>query len=66
MSVWQSVDGYKTYIGLGIGAAIVIVHKLGVDIPGVAIDDAAVAQNLWTLFLAATARHALGKTEPPK
>jgi hypothetical protein len=54
------LKGYKTYILLGCGAIIVILHKLGVPLPpGIVVDDDAFLTNLWTLVTTAALRHGM-------
>lgn len=59
--VFSLINGKKTYITLGLGAATVIANHLGVPIPGVHLDDSNWLSDLFTLAAGATARHALAK-----
>lgn len=62
-SILASVDGYKTYILLGVAAAVVLVEGfLGLDIPGVKYESQTGnwLTDLWALGVGATARSAIG------
>lgn len=55
------VNGYKTYITLGLGAATVIGNHFGIKVPGVSLDDSNWVSDLFMLAAGATARHAIAK-----
>jgi hypothetical protein len=57
---WNWLKGKKTYIGLGVGAIVVIAHRLGVPTPGVQVDDTQIVHNLWMIAIAAAGRHGIG------
>ena len=57
--MWTYLKGKKTYVGLAVGAVVVLAHKAGVPMPGVTIDDNAYLQNLWALGVAAAARYGM-------
>jgi hypothetical protein len=57
------LDGYKTYLALAVGGAVLVLNHFGVQVPGVTIDDHAFAQNAWLLLLAAAGRHGIAKAD---
>lgn len=57
----KAVDGYKVYIGVGIAAVVIVLNHFGVPIPGVTRDPNAWLQDLWALYLAASAKSAIAK-----
>jgi hypothetical protein len=62
--IWSTIDGYKTYIGLAIGAAAVIANKAGIPMPpGVTLDANQFGVDLWAIMIGAAARHGIAKTE---
>lgn len=61
--VFSLVNGYKTYITLGLGAATVVANHFGVQIPGVNLDDSNWVSDLFTLAAGATVRHAIAKVK---
>lgn len=61
------VDGRKVYIGIGVAAVALVVHAtLGVNIPGVQVDDANIVQDLWNLAMIGAGRSAIGKFINPE
>ena len=60
----SALNGYKTYIGLGVGAVVLVAHSAGVPLPpGITVDDGQLLNNLWLIGVAAAARHAVSKVE---
>lgn len=57
----KELSGYKTYIMVVIGAVIVALNAVGVEIPGIKINSADWLANFWQLGLVATARAAVAK-----
>lgn len=65
LALFAAANGYKTYIGLAVGAATLIAHANGYALAGVSIDDGALMTNLWGLAMAAFGRSALAKVVTP-
>jgi hypothetical protein len=61
-SLLQSVDGYKTYIALAVGAVVVIVNHF-VPLPNVTLDPSNWLTDLFQLALVATGRSAVTKVQ---
>jgi hypothetical protein len=58
-------SGKKVYIGCFVGMAVLLLHKAGVPMPGVTIDDQAILNNLWILFMVAFGRAAMPDKKGP-
>lgn len=56
---WDFLKGKKTYLGLAVGAVVVLAHKAGIPMPGVQVDDQQWLTNLWQIVLVGFARHGL-------
>lgn len=59
-------SGYKCYLGIAAAALALIAHAAGATIPGVMVDDGAIMQNLWLLFMGAATRSAIAKVAGPQ
>lgn len=57
VKIWNFLKGKKTYIGAIVGLAVLALHKAGVDIPGVPVDDAEVTANIYRLLMVMFLRH---------
>jgi hypothetical protein len=60
-SILSAINGKKFYIGALVGTIALVCHKLGIPIPGVEINDDAIMQNLWLLWMGSAAAHKLQK-----
>lgn len=59
MEILKAIDGYKTYIVLGVGALCVLTNHFVGPIPNVNLNSANWLQDLWTLTFGGAVRSAL-------
>lgn len=60
---WSWLKGKKTYIGLAVGAAVVVAKHFGVPLPSgidAQVNDQEFWLNMYKLALGAAARHGIG------
>lgn len=59
-STWEFLKGKKTYVGLGLAAAVLVAQKLGVPLPdGLTVNADQVNGDLYRLLIAAFMRHGI-------
>jgi hypothetical protein len=63
--ILEAINGKKVYIGVTFGIIALLLHRLGVPMPGVTVDDAAVTNNIYMLLMVAFGRAAMPDKKGP-
>jgi hypothetical protein len=65
-TILAALDGKKTYIGLALGAAVIVANHFGATVPGVppSVGNEDWLTQLWSLYMGSALRSALAKVGP--